>query len=58
MPTEQASVPVLAIDVPAADQLPDFGGVIISGPVRLVALPGRPRTVWFHDQYGKVTQVR
>jgi hypothetical protein len=57
MPTEQASVPVLVIDAPPAVPT-DMEGVLVSGPVRIVALAGRPRTVWFHDQYGKVIQVR
>lgn len=57
-PIEQVGVPVLIIDVPPVEELTDIKGVIVSGPVRMLSLPGQPRTVWFHDQYGKVTQVR
>jgi len=57
MPVEQAGVPVLVIDAPAAEPT-DMEGVLVSGPVRIVALAGRPRTVWFHDQNGRVIQIR
>jgi hypothetical protein len=62
---EETSVPVvieggasvLIIDAPGAERM-DIPPVVVAGQVRLVELPGRPRTVFYRTETGQVLQLR
>ncbi len=44
------------IEAPAAEPI-DLATPVVSGGVRLVELPGQPRTMWFRAHDGQVTQL-
>ncbi len=55
--TEQGGAQFVVIEALPAEQI-DLPWVVVAGPVRLLELPGPPRTVVFRDEDGVVTQVR
>ncbi|MBL8146501.1 MAG: hypothetical protein JNL34_08950 [Anaerolineae bacterium] len=55
--TEQSGAPFAVIEALPAEQI-DMPWVVVAGPVRLLELPGPPRTVVFRNAQGVVTQVR
>ncbi|HYO87015.1 MAG TPA: hypothetical protein VER79_00090, partial [Candidatus Limnocylindrales bacterium] len=55
--TEQSGARFAVIDAPPAKQI-DLPWVVVAGPVRLIDLPGPPRTVVFRNDQGVVTQMR
>lgn len=55
--TEESGAPFAIIPVLPAEQI-DLPWVVVAGPVRLIELPGPPRTVVFRDAQGHVTQLR
>jgi len=48
---------VLIVEAPAAERM-DIPPVVVAGQVRLVDLPGRPRTVFYRTDTGEVLQLR
>lgn len=54
---EDAGVPLVVIDAPAAERI-DLPWVVVGGAVRLVELPGAPRTAWYRTEGGQVIQLR
>ena len=52
---EQIGIPLAAIDAPPAQKI-DMPWVVVAGSVRLVELPGTPRTVWFEPDGAKAVQ--
>lgn len=55
---EESGAPLLIINAPGAQPAPDFDGVLVAGEVRIVELPGRPRTIWYRTEDGRVGQLR
>jgi hypothetical protein len=55
---EESRAPLLIVEAPGAQRTPDFDGVLVAGEVRIVELPGRPRTIWYRTEDGRVGQVR
>jgi hypothetical protein len=55
--TELSGAPFAVIDAPPAEPI-DLPWVVVAGPVRLLELPGPPRTVLFRNAQGQVTQMR
>jgi hypothetical protein len=55
--TVQGGAQFAVIDALPAEQI-DLPWVVVAGPVRLLELPGAPRTVVFMDEAGVVTQMR
>jgi hypothetical protein len=55
--TELSGASFAVIDAPPAEPI-DLPWVVVAGPVRLLELPGPPRTVLFRNAQGQVTQMR
>lgn len=55
--TEESGAPFAVIEALPAEQI-DLPWVVVAGPVRLLELPGPPRTVVFRNAQGQVTQMR
>ncbi|MFN8378609.1 MAG: hypothetical protein U0452_08055 [Anaerolineae bacterium] len=55
--TEQGGAKFAIIEALPAEQI-DMPWVVVAGPVRLIELPGPPRTIVFRNEEGVVTQVR
>lgn len=55
--TAQSGANFAVIDAPAAEQI-DLPWVVVAGRVRLLELPGPPRTVLFRSETGQTTQLR
>ncbi|MDL1899178.1 hypothetical protein FBR02_00230 [Anaerolineae bacterium CFX9] len=53
----EGGAPILRIPAPGAERI-DLPSVVIAGEVRLVELPGGPRTVFYRTELGAVTQIR
>jgi hypothetical protein len=54
---QEGGASLLIVDAPAARRI-DWPTVVTGGAVRLFDLPGGPRTVWYRDSDGQVTQLR
>jgi hypothetical protein len=54
---ELSGAPFAVIEAPPAEPI-DLPWVVVAGPVRLLELPGPPRTVLFRNAQGQVTQMR
>lgn len=52
----QGGVNMAVVDVPGAVET-DMWFVVVSGAVRITTLPGAPRTAWFKNERGAVTQL-
>lgn len=54
---EEGGASVLLIDAPGAERI-DIPPVVIAGEVRLIELPGSPRTIYYRTEAGEVLQLR